>query len=136
MKRFEDMGWREEETGADIGKRGEQAACRFLMNMGHTVLERNWRSGHLEIDLITYDRKGIHFVEVKSRRAPVQAEPQDSVGRAKQKRVAMAASRYLAAKNESGLADMECVFDVIAVVFDGDREEITFFPEAWHPIYI
>lgn len=119
----------------DVGRRGEDIACKFLMDMGHTVLERNWRCGHLEIDLITYDRKGIHFVEVKSRRAPVQAAPQDNVDAAKQKRIATAASRYLSSRDMDGPSDMECVFDVIAVIFDGAGEEVTYFPEAWHPIY-
>ena len=50
-----------------LGKAGEYVACGFLRSMGHIILERNWRSGHLEIDIISLDRDGIHFVEVKTR---------------------------------------------------------------------
>ena len=32
-----------------LGKLGEDIACALLESMGHTILERNWRSGHLEI---------------------------------------------------------------------------------------
>ena len=36
----------------DLGKKGEDIACRLLEEKGHTILERNWRAGHLEIDII------------------------------------------------------------------------------------
>lgn len=42
-----------------IGKQGEDIACNLLRSMGHTILERNWRSGHLEIDIISFDKDGI-----------------------------------------------------------------------------
>ena len=38
---------------AQTGRTGEDAACRYLTEQGHTILERNWRSGHLEIDIIS-----------------------------------------------------------------------------------
>ena len=63
----------------NTGKKGEEIVCRWLTDHGHTILERNWRYGHLEIDIISYDRSGIHFVEVKSRKTPFEAEPQDCV---------------------------------------------------------
>ena len=67
-----------------LGKKGEDIACEILRGMGHTILERNWRSSHLEIDIISFDPDGIHFVEVKTRRQSIQAPPQESVDRAKQ----------------------------------------------------
>ena len=51
-----------------LGQVGEELACRYLTEIGHTVIERNWRSGHLEIDVISISPDGIHFVEVKTRR--------------------------------------------------------------------
>ena len=50
-----------------LGKHGEDDVCQFLIERGHTILDRNWRSGHLEIDIVTLAPDGIHFVEVKSR---------------------------------------------------------------------
>ena len=66
-----------------LGKSGEDIACRYLEGLGHTILERNWRGGHLEIDIISVDPDGIHFVEVKARQKSIQAPPQDNVGAAK-----------------------------------------------------
>ena len=71
-----------------LGRQGENIACSYLEGMGHTILERNWRSGHLEIDIISVDPEGIHFVEVKARQKSIQAPPQDNVDAAKQRRIA------------------------------------------------
>lgn len=120
------------DTRSTIGKMGEDAACRYLMERGHALLERNWRSGHLEVDIITRAADGLHFVEVKSRVAPLMADPQDNVRRAKQQHIASAARRYIAALDAF---DGEVWLDVVAVVFDGSKTEITYFPGAYTPIY-
>ena len=119
-------------TRKTIGKMGEDAACRYLLGRGHALLERNWRVGHLEVDLITMAPDGIHFVEVKSRVAPVMAEPQANVDRAKQRHIAAAAARYLSL-HPGG--DVEAWLDVVAVVFDGADTQIEYFPGAYTPLY-
>ena len=45
----------------DLGRIGEEIACDLLRKMGHRILERNYRNGHLEIDIISIDADGIHF---------------------------------------------------------------------------
>ena len=119
-----------------LGKRGENIACRYLESMGHTILERNFRSGHLEIDIISYDPEGIHFVEVKTRQKSIQAPPQDNVDAAKQRRIARAAVSYM--RKAKGLPgrDLECIFDVIAVTFHGENAEVEWFPQAYIPLYV
>ena len=82
-----------------LGDLGEDLACEYLKRAGHTVLHRNWTTGHLEIDIITRDSRGLHFVEVKSRVAPLTAEPLDNATTAKMARVAKAALRYAAARS-------------------------------------
>ncbi|MCQ2136274.1 MAG: YraN family protein [Bacteroidales bacterium] len=78
-----------------LGNDGEALVAAWLSERGHTVLARNWRASHLEIDLITLDGEGIHFVEVKTRRPPMQADPQESVNILKQRRIAKAAGVFL-----------------------------------------
>lgn len=34
------------------GKRGEDIAAEYLTKLGYTILERNWRIGKAEIDII------------------------------------------------------------------------------------
>ena len=120
-----------------LGRRGEDVACGFLSGKGHTIVERNYRSGHLEIDIITLDKDGVHFVEVRSRVAPVAAAPEENVTAAKQKKVADAALRYLHTSKDKRLsADLEVSFDVVAVTFDGGGEIVEWFPNAYYPMYL
>lgn len=120
------------------GRIGEELACRYLMKAGHVILKRNWRCGHLEIDIISSDRNGTHFVEVKCRREPFQAEPQENVTYRKQKRITRAASAYLLKEKSSSGNYGECHFDIVSVTFRQNREsaEIRFFPDAWIPIFL
>ena len=120
-----------------LGQRGEDVACEFLSGKGHIVLERNFRSGHLEIDIVTLDRSGVHFVEVKSRVAPVAVSPEENVTISKQRKLADAALRYLhKAKDKRLSGDMEVKFDVVAVTFDGGKEIVEWFPNAFYPMYL
>ena len=119
-----------------LGRKGEDIACRLLEGMGHVILERNWRSGHLEIDIISIDPDGIHFVEVKTRRMNMQAPPQENVGRIKQERVTKAALKYLKSGKGRAYGEMECLFDVVAVTFEGDEAVTEWIPQAYIPMYV
>ena len=114
-----------------IGKAGEDIACQFLVQNGHRILERNFRASHLEIDIISEDSSGVHFVEVKSRTVPAQAPPEENVNAAKQKRIASAAATYL--KRHPGAR--EVFFDIIAIEFDGGKTSLRWYPQAWIPTY-
>lgn len=115
-----------------LGKLGEEVACDFLQSRGHRVLERNWRGGHLEVDIISESQDGLHFVEVKSCTAPLTSDPQEKVNSLKQRRISAAALKYL---NEHG-RDREVFFDVISVIFDGENTFVKYFPQAWIPLYV
>ena len=116
-----------------IGETGEQLACDFLETRGHQILDRNWHSGHLELDIVSEGPDGLHFVEVKARTAPVVASLTDQVNVVKQKRITAAASQYLAKKHLGG---KEIYFDVVSVLFDGEKSVVRYFPQAWIPMYI
>lgn len=119
-----------------LGKEGEDVACRFLEGTGHRIMARNYRSGHLEIDIVSTDGNGVHFVEVKSRVAPVAAEPEDNVTPLKQRRIAKAALRFLHRRDVRLPGDgLEVHFDVVAVTFDKKGEKVGWFPDAFVPMY-
>ena len=108
-------------------------ACDFLETQGHQILDRNWRSGHLELDIVSEAPDGLHFVEVKARTAPVTTTVLDQVNKVKQKRISAAAGQYLTKKNMSG---REVFFDVVSVLFDGEETIVRYFPQAWIPMYV
>ncbi len=116
-----------------LGRKGEDAACIFLIGRGHSILERNWRLGRLEIDIISLNENGIHFVEVKCRRLPMEAEPQESVTRTKQQRICKAALGYINSRNCFRTGDLECHFDIISVILGKDSFSIRYFEDAFFP---
>ena len=120
-----------------LGKKGEDVACRFLEGMGHRIVARNYRSGHLEIDIISTQGNGVHFVEVKSRVAPVAVAPEENVTPLKQKKIANAALKYLHGSKDPGVTwGMDVSFDIVAVTFDGGEEKLEWFPDAFIPMYV
>ncbi len=120
----------------ELGRRGEDLACQFLENKGHTILERNLRIGHLEIDIVSLDPNGIHFVEVKTRRAPVQLEPEACVTLPKQRKLVKAAALWLKKNPDPALAGQECSFDIIGVLIEDGNHEIRYMEQAFIPIYM
>lgn len=119
-----------------MGKMGEDEACLHLLNLGHVILDRNWHGGHGEIDIISLSKKGIHFVEVKSRTAPVMAAPERNVNRSKMLHLISAARRWLNSPKRAQLQEMEIFFDVITVIFDQDTTSVQYYPQAFVPIYV
>ena len=115
------------------GRQGEQMACDFLMTRGHEILDRNWHGGHLEIDIVSEGPDGVHFVEVKTRKAPVMAPVEVQVNPLKQRRVSAAALRYVHTKHLEG---KELFFDIVSVLFDGSATIVKYYPQAWIPLYV
>jgi len=94
------------------GKRGEDQASAFLMLKGYRILERNYRVGQGEIDLIARRGGQLVFIEVKTRRGNAQGTPLEAVTSHKVKRLSAAAAVYLAAHpQERG----DCRFDVVTL---------------------
>lgn len=108
-------------------------ACDFLQTRGHQILDRNWRAGHLEIDIVSQGADGLHFVEVKTRKAPVTTTVSDQVPPAKQKRISAAALRYLNAKHLYG---QEVYFDIVSVTVEQQETRVRYFPQAWIPMFV
>jgi putative endonuclease len=52
-----------------LGRLGEDLAAEHLARLGYSVLARNVRTRHGEIDLIVFDGSVLAFAEVKTRRS-------------------------------------------------------------------
>lgn len=118
-----------ESTNA-IGKSGESHACTLLKNLGFTIVEKNWRHGHDEIDIIAENEEFVIFVEVKTRKNKNYGSPEVFVTRKKQNFMIRAADAYMRRKN----LDKEARFDIIAVTGLGDNPEVVHIPNAFYPI--
>ena len=87
-------------TNKEIGDYGEKIAARYLRLHGYSVKERNWRAGHLEIDIIASNAHDVAFVEVKTRsytQSNLQQlpPPKRAVDAEKQRLTRSAAQKYL-----------------------------------------
>lgn len=82
-------------THIDFGKLGEQLAEDFLVARGYTVLHRNWRYSHYEIDIVALKNDLPHFVEVKTRSSKHFGQPEESVNRKKICSLLQAAGEFL-----------------------------------------
>lgn len=116
-----------------LGDLAEEIANNYLNTLGHRTLARNWTVGHLEVDIITLDAVGLHFVEVKSRTVPLTADPLENITWSKQRNLASAASKFLARVWTGG--EVEVFFDVVSVIFDGAKRTVAYYPKAFIPIY-
>lgn len=114
----------------DTGRAGEDAALRYLQEMGMSLLERNWRSEHYELDLVMEYGDSIRIVEVKSLDERDGFDPTLNMTPQKCGRLVRAARRYIA----ENPTPKEIHFDVVTVLF-GDATTITYIPSAFYPIY-
>lgn len=80
-----------------IGKWGEDIATEFLITKGYTIIERNWRIGNLEADIIATKGDRIIFIEVKTRSSEY-ADPLDAIDRRRQLRMVKIANIYIRSK--------------------------------------
>ena len=111
----------------ELGKKGEDLAVDYLVNKGYRILERNWRSGHKEIDIIALIDKVLAIVEVKTRKSSDYGEPDIAVGMMKQRMLAWAADAYVRYKN----LEVDIRFDILSIVFTDQGPEIEHIEDAF-----
>ena len=115
----------------ETGRKGEEIAAEWLERRGFRVLERNWRCGHKEVDLVVESERAVHIVEVKTLTPPLQALPAEKVDARKRARLVAAARRLIAERH----IEREVQFDVVAVILGGDEPKVDYIPEAFYPIF-
>lgn len=113
----------------DFGVCGEDIAIDYLRSKGYVILDRNWRSGHKEIDIVAQQADTIVFVEVKARSNAFFGNPEDAVTRRKMHLLVLAADAYL----RCNAIDNEVRFDVIAITGTIDKPYIRHFERAFRP---
>lgn len=98
------------------GDLGERVAADWLRRNGFMIMERNWRYGRYEIDIIASRWDTVHFVEVKTRHTGSLTTPEDAITDDKARALRKAASAYLASRRLT----RELQFDLIAVEISPD----------------
>lgn len=111
-----------------LGQAAEQLVYDYLVSRGWTILERNWRTGHLEIDLIAKDGRNLIFIEVKAGKSNSFGLPEERVHSRKQKRLIEAALTYIQMQNPEAT---EIRWDVISVEYRKGKPMINHLVNAF-----
>ena len=111
-----------------LGKSGEDLAVDFLKKKNFEILERNYRFGHKEIDIIGKDKNTVVFIEVKTGRSKIFGSPLEWVNLRKQKRMVEVAQDYIQKNN---FTDFDFRFDVVAITIEKGKREIEHIENAF-----
>ena len=111
----------ESKKAKQLGKKGEEIACYYLSDRGAQILERNWNCAEGEVDIIIREGDDLAFVEVKTRSSLYTGFPEDAVTRQKRSKYEKIALQYLACHTHP---TSRVRFDVIAVVFSGEKQAL------------
>jgi putative endonuclease len=115
-------------TRQALGAAGERVAARWVARLGWQVVQRRFRSGRRDIDLVAKDGATVVFVEVKARRTPRFGGPVEAVGWRKQRELSRSARVWI---DRHGAAGDAYRFDVIGVLIEGQRVRVRHVPGAF-----
>lgn len=85
-------------TSKLIGDLAENAASEYLIRVGHTILDRNWKTKFCEIDIVSSRNGVIYFTEVKYRKKPDQGDGLSAITAKKLTQMKFAAELYTLSK--------------------------------------
>jgi putative endonuclease len=115
-------------TSRSSGAWGEDLALRYLTRRGYTLVERNYRTRHGEIDLIVRKDDTLVFVEVKLRRGTGFGDPLEAVTTRKQSTIRSLATHYLSDRDP----DFDTLrFDVIGILASADKARLRHIQDAF-----
>lgn len=113
-----------------LGRSGEDLALECLENEGFSLVARNWRTGHYEVDLIVENADSVRIVEVKTLHSGVGFDPVENVSRTKIRNLVSAAKTWYAQHPTY----KEIIFDVVTVVVNGPEVDVNYLPNAFNAV--
>ncbi|WP_278989627.1 YraN family protein [Segatella bryantii] len=117
----------------DLGAWGEDKAQEYLESKDYVILERDWKDGKRDLDIIaeTPDGELIVFVEVKTRTVNDGQMPEEAVDLAKIKNLRSAANVYV----KTYEVDKPLRFDIISITgSDGIVQRFKHIEDAFNPL--
>ncbi len=113
----------------ELGIKGEEIALAYLLKKDYSILEKNFRFGKNEVDIIAEKDGVIMVIEVKTRSSQYYGEPESFVTLKKQSFMIHAANHYINKFNR----DEEVRFDVIAILISNYGNTISHIEDAFYP---
>ncbi|MDI9587521.1 MAG: YraN family protein [Acidobacteriota bacterium] len=104
-----------------LGQIGEELATAFLQDQGWQIIDRNYRRKGAEIDIVARDpKRGVVFVEVKTRKSDSAGSAWESITERKMDRIRRGAATWLV---ESG-SYQSVYIDAVVVEINGGLAHI------------
>lgn len=114
----------------ELGRWGEDKATEYLERKDYTLVKRNWRYGHRDLDIVAIDHDTLVFVEVKTRRNTLFAEAEQAVDYRKIKSLCIAANAFI----KTYRINLPVRFDIVTVIgTSNDDCSINHIPNAFLP---
>jgi putative endonuclease len=111
-----------------FGELGERIAERWLRRQGWAVVNRRFKNGRRDIDLVIQREGMVAFVEVKARKGDEFGGPVAAVNWRKQKELTKSALVWI---DRHGQPLATYRFDVVGVLVDGERVRVRHVPDAF-----
>jgi putative endonuclease len=96
----------------ELGKWGEALAAEFVEKKGYDIIERDWKSGHHDLDIIARDEDTLVIIEVKTRRNRLFGAPEEAIDYKKRQSLQSAINHYV----KSHHVNAPVRFDIISIV--------------------
>jgi putative endonuclease len=96
----------------ELGKWGEALAAKFVEKKGYDIIERDWKSGHHDLDIIARDEDTLVIIEVKTRRNRLFGDPEEAIDYKKRQSLQSAINHYV----KSHHVNAPVRFDIISIV--------------------
>jgi len=112
----------------DLGKRGEDLACRELERRGYAIVARRFRVRSGELDIVARDGPTLVFVEVKARESRDFGEAAEAVTWLKRRTMSRLAVDYMARHR---LTNCPCRFDVVSIHLDAGDPVVEVYQNAF-----
>jgi putative endonuclease len=97
-----------------VGRSGENAACKLLVNKNMEILARNCRYKEGEIDIVARDGHTLVFTEIKTRMKKSGLRPAAGLSNKQKYRIYRAAMKYL---KEIENPKVIYRFDLVEIIF-------------------
>jgi len=112
-----------------LGDRGERMAAEYLERAGWSILARNFRLGHREIDLVARRGEVVAFIEVKTRAGLGYGYPLEAITAKKRREIQQVAAAWMERHGRDGDVYR---FDAVSVlVRAGGEPVIDHVEDAW-----
>ncbi len=108
-------------TTKQLGDRGEQVVVDYLVESGHEIVARNYKTKLFEVDIISQKAQMLYFTEVKYRSGRDFGGALDFIDKKKQQKMHLAVEGFMATHPE--YADFRPTLAVAAVDKDFKLEE-------------